>query len=236
MNLKQIRDECWDIARETSEMDSDRLWSLNEMNAYINRIYRDIARTTKIIIDSTTVSTCQITLSSATPIFALSPLILSVHDCYYCATQTSVPISKKLIYVPVICLGVDPMLITLHATPTYYSLDNATGNITFDTIPLSADVTPLLKLRVSRLPLLDLIEDIDIPEFLVKYHDYFKYGVLWLMYSKQDSEAYDLAKASDFYQMYQLDIAKLVDNNSYTRNTYGHKQGSQPIQKSNGEQ
>jgi len=27
MNLKQIREEAWDIARETAIRDSDRLWS-----------------------------------------------------------------------------------------------------------------------------------------------------------------------------------------------------------------
>jgi hypothetical protein len=54
MNLTQIRQECWDIARDIAITDSDRLWNKAEMNRYINRIYRHIARETKCIRDATT--------------------------------------------------------------------------------------------------------------------------------------------------------------------------------------
>ena len=54
MNLAQIRQECWDIARETSTSDGDRLWTKSEMNSYINRTYRHIARETRCIRDDIT--------------------------------------------------------------------------------------------------------------------------------------------------------------------------------------
>lgn len=60
MNLKQIREEAWDIAREVATVDLDRLWTTREMNRYINRTYRFIARETKCIRDSTTASVCMI--------------------------------------------------------------------------------------------------------------------------------------------------------------------------------
>lgn len=52
MTLSEIRQEAWDIARETATTDEDRLWTTAEMNRYINRIYRWIARETKCIRDS----------------------------------------------------------------------------------------------------------------------------------------------------------------------------------------
>ena len=43
MNLKEIRDEAYDIAREVGATDADRFWKIKEMNRYINRVYRFIA-------------------------------------------------------------------------------------------------------------------------------------------------------------------------------------------------
>lgn len=63
MNLKEIRDECWDQARDSAVVDSDRLWPKAQMNRYINRINRWIARETKCIRDSSDVNPtlCRIT-------------------------------------------------------------------------------------------------------------------------------------------------------------------------------
>jgi len=54
MTLEEIRQECWDEARETATNDIDRLWTTSEMNRYINRVYRNIARETRCIRDSIT--------------------------------------------------------------------------------------------------------------------------------------------------------------------------------------
>jgi hypothetical protein len=51
--------------------------------------------------------------------------------------------------------------------------------------------------------------DNDEPEFREDYHDFFKNGVLWLMYSKQDAEAQDLIKAGSYQKHLKADIDEI---------------------------
>lgn len=60
MTLKELRSEAWDIAREVGTSDSSRLWTTKEMNRYINRIYRHIARETRCIRDARTTAVCRL--------------------------------------------------------------------------------------------------------------------------------------------------------------------------------
>lgn len=65
MNLRQLREEAWARAREVGVSDSTRLWTKAEMNSYINRVYRHIARETRCIRDALTPAICQITVAPA---------------------------------------------------------------------------------------------------------------------------------------------------------------------------
>jgi len=63
MTLGDIRNECWDVARDTALVDQDRLWTKAEMNRYINRVYKVIARETRCIRDDITASICRIAVT-----------------------------------------------------------------------------------------------------------------------------------------------------------------------------
>lgn len=66
MNLKELREEAWDIARDTATSDTDRLWRKAEMNRYINRVYRRIARETRCIRDASPSSLTRISVAPPT--------------------------------------------------------------------------------------------------------------------------------------------------------------------------
>ena len=71
-----------------------------------------------------------------------------------------------------------------------------------------------LQLHVRRLPLVDLINDDDIPEFRMHYHDYLINGVLMHMYRKRDAETLDEAKASEFENAFLLDVDEIKQQES----------------------
>jgi len=77
MNLKELRQEAWDIARETGTSDVTRLWTTREMNRYINRVYRYIARETKCIRDDITAGVCRIPVSTYVNYAALQTAALT---------------------------------------------------------------------------------------------------------------------------------------------------------------
>lgn len=66
-----------------------------------------------------------------------------------------------------------------------------------------------LRLSVRRLPLVALIADGDSPEFRLDYHELMVNGVLWQMYSKQDAETIDEAKANNYFAMYMRDVDEI---------------------------
>lgn len=236
MNLKALREEAWDIARETATIDVDRLWTTREMNRYINRVYRRIARETKCIRDASTASICQIevrppadeaelTAWAATDSFAaqdllwyndpsswlygklvtpyvfdLHPLILDIDECKW----TKKP--WRLTKVSVNKWQVNPWWEQVLGMPTEYCTDYSNNTLA---INWRAEDTDTLRLIVRRMPLTDLTEDTDEPEFRTHYHDFMINGILWQMYSKQDAETIDTAKATDYYGLFLADIDEI---------------------------
>ena len=217
MNLKSIRDECWGIAREVSTIDTDRLWSQAEMNRYINRIYRWIARETRCIRDAITPTLCNIT---CTPIldptygsnpsswlynrlvipqnYALDPSILDIDEVKWTTLQW------RLNKVSVRKWQSNPWWEQVVGMSTEFCTDYSNNMLTLN---FRMEVADTLRLIVRRLPLTDLALDTDVPEFRSSYHDYFVNGVLWQMYSKQDADVIDLKKAAQ----YQMDFLRDVD-------------------------
>lgn len=236
MNLQQIREECWDIARETAVNDQDRLWTIAEMNRYINRTYRFIARETKCIRDSITPAICTIavappqdlaalTVAAATDPYAaqdlvwynstgswlyqklvapysfpLSPLVIDVDEVKWTDRQW------KLRTTSVVKWRINPWWEQVIGMPTEYATDGDNARIFLN---FRADYSDTLKLAVRRMPLADLINDTDIPEIRLHYHDFIVNGVLAQMYSKQDTQAFDQVKALDFQARFKADIDEI---------------------------
>ena len=233
MNLKEIREECWGIARDVALVDADRMWTTPEMNRYINRVYRFIARETQCIKDSITPEVC---LISVTPVdyTTLEPGTLD----YIWANE----VGNWLYH-----LDVAPYLLPLHASilqideakwmqqpwklqkvsstkwkrnpwwervsgiPTEYATDLQTGYLALNFRKVEADT---IQLCVRRLPLVDLTEDDDVPEFKTHYHDFMLNGILEQMYSKRDSETLDKVKASGYGAKFMLDVDEIKQQES----------------------
>ena len=228
MNLRDIRSECWDIARETATNDQDRLWSTSEMNRYINRTYRQIARETRCIKDAQTVSLCLLdspvvdytTLTpgtmdyiwandpnswlyhkDVTPFtYPLDPVILDVDEVKWTTRQW------RLTKVSVKKWQVNPWWEQVIGMPTEFCTDYSNNTLTLN---FRSEVADTMRLIVRRLPIVDLILDTDIPEFRTHYHDFIRFGVLEQMYSKQDSQAFDATKATEFGTRFKADLDEI---------------------------
>lgn len=234
MTLEEIRTEAWAIARDNAVVDADRLWSTAEMNRYINRIYRFIAKETKCIRDSETPAVCQIAVAPrvwstltaddgadyifvnstdswlyhkdvSANLFTLDSRILSIDECKWTSKQW------KLTKVSVSKWQTNPWWEQVIGMPTEYATDLTNGKIA---INFRAEDTDTLRLVVRRLPLVSLVDDADIPEFRIVYHDAFINGVLWLMYGKQDTEALNKVKSQEFYALFLKDIDEIKQEES----------------------
>lgn len=234
MTLDDLRQEAWNLARETATVDADRLWSESEMNLYINRVYRFIARETKSIRDSITPSVCRITVAPPTDLAALTSLAAT--DSWYAqdlawyndtgswlyhqlVSPYSLPLSPlilrideakwtinqwRLTKVSVTKWQTNPWWEQVIATmSTEYATDLDNNRIALNYRTQTSDT---LKLHVRRMPLTDLSADTDVPELRLEYHDFMLNGILYWMYSKQDSQTFDAAKALDFKSKFMEDV------------------------------
>lgn len=237
MNLKQLREEAWDIAREISAIDQDRLWTTREMNRYINRVYRYIARETKCIRDSETASICRVAVTPpadlaaltaqagtgdvyavqdlawyndpnswlyqtlvAPYVFTLDPLVLDIDEVKWTTKQW------RLNKVSVNKWQINPYWEQTIGMPTEYCTDLTNNKFALNFRDTTGDT---LRIIVRRMPLVDLSADTDTPEFRTHYHDFMINGILWQMYSKQDAEAIDKAKAAEYYALFMKDVDEI---------------------------
>ena len=229
MNLREIREECWDIARETAINDQDRLWSTREMNRYINRVYRFIARETKCIRDAVTPSVCELTSTvvdwttltpadglnytwATTPsswlyqkdvapyIYTLNPLIVQIDEVKWTTRQW------KLTNVSVAKWQTNPWWEQVVGLPTEFALDYSNNTLALN---FRSEESDTMRLQVRRMPLVDLVADTDVPEFRTHYHDFMVNGVLAQMYAKQDSQAFDAVKTLDFQARFDKDVNEI---------------------------
>ncbi|CAB4174773.1 hypothetical protein UFOVP1138_38 [uncultured Caudovirales phage] len=234
MTLKEIRDEAWAIARvSSSEPDESKLWNKSEMNRYINRVYRKIARETRCIRDAFTSSVCRIDISPPASLAVLQAL--AVNDVFaaddlagyndvdswlsgklvaprlFPLHPTILDIDEikwknwpwRLTVVSVTKWQNNPFWERIVGSPTECATDYQNGYLTLNYRTTASDT---LLMKVRRLPLTDLINDTDAPEFRTNYHDLMVNGVLAQMYAKQDAETIDLKKASDYEIAYRNDI------------------------------
>jgi hypothetical protein len=233
MNLRELREEAWDIARETAINDVDRLWTKREMDRYINRVYRFIARETKCIRDASPSTLTRITVAPPADLAALTTLATTdvyaaqdlvwyndvnswlyqklVTPYVYALSPLVLDIDEckwtnkqwRLTKVSVNKWQVNPWWEQTLGMPTEYCTDLSNNTLT---INYRAQDTDTLRLVIRRMPLTDLVSDTDEPEFRSHYHDFMVNGILWQMYSKQDAEIADKQKATEFYALYMKDV------------------------------
>jgi hypothetical protein len=233
MNLSEIRGEAWDIARDFGQVDEDRLWTKREMNRYINRVYKRIASETKCIRDNTTPSVC---LISTAPVdyttYATGTLDYiwandtdgwlyqkNVAPYVYTYHSSIIQIDEvkwsnrtwRLMKVSCTKWQTNPWWEKVVGMPTEYCTDLQNGAIALN---YRDEETDTLQLHVRRMPLVDLVDDNDIPEIRVNYHEFFLNGVLAMMFSKQDAEAFDGAKYNAYEQKFLKDLDEIKQEES----------------------
>jgi hypothetical protein len=231
ITLVEIRQECRDLARDFQA--EDYLWSDDEMNRYINRVYWRIATETRCIRDATTEEVCIInsapvdytTYAQGTLdylwandpnswlyhqdvcpyVFPLHQSIIDIEEVKWVSRQW------KLMKVSVNKWRPNPWWERVKGMPTEYCTDYKNKCLT---VNFRDTATDNLSLSVRRAPLAKLVDDADAPEFRENYHEFFMNGVLYYMYSKQDSEAFDKEKAAEHYQLYLKDIDEIKQQES----------------------
>jgi len=231
MNLQEIIDDCRDQARDNGALDVDRLWPDAEMVRYANKVQNRIARETLCIKDSTTPDICILALTpvdyttyvagtldyiwandSDHPLYQLdvTPYIVPLHD-------RILEIEEVKLMSGLYRLGKASVKWWQHyiqweatlSTPTEFATDLQVGSIALFGRMETADT---LQLAVSRMPLAPfVVADMDeqTPDIRVSYHDFFHNGILGYMYSKQDAETLDKAKAVDYNEQFDDDIDEI---------------------------
>jgi hypothetical protein len=214
MTLLEIITEIRSLADDEVGLDDDLFWSSSDLLAYVNRVYRKIAKECLCIRDASTPAVCQIavdpvdytTLTSGTldhlwansassPLYQLdvTPYLLALHASVLQIDEVKWAVRPwTLTKVSSQKWAQDVMWEQRVADPTEYATDLNTGKLALNYRSTAADI---LLLRIRRLPLADLAADTDVPEFRSAYHDAFMDGVLELMYLKQDAESFDKKKA-----------------------------------------
>lgn len=225
MDLQAIREEAWGIARVDTDVDRDRLWTIAEMNRYINRVYRRICKETLCLRDSTTLAVCSIpstpidytTLTPGTQDYVwandpdswlyqlnVAPYLIDLHPSIIQIDEVKwTKRAWKLRKVSVAKWQENAYWEQSIGLPTEYATDLQADKIALNYRDTAADT---LRLVVRRLPLVDLIEDTDVPEIRSIYHDRFLHGVLAQMYEKQDVEAFDMNKSETHEAKFLTDL------------------------------
>lgn len=233
MNLKEIRDECWGIARDDVGIDSDKFWRKDEMNRYINRTYRKIARETKCIRDAVTPSVCLIAVAPVdyityTPgtidyIWAntegdwlyhqnVAPYRFTLHDSILAIDEVKWTNNPWILrHVSVTKWQKNAYWEKVVGVPTEFATDLSNNVLALN---YRYNVSDTLRLAVRRMPLASLAADEDVPEFRLQYHDFFLNGVLEQMYQKLDPEIFDKTKSTDRGRMFLEDLDEIKQQES----------------------
>lgn len=182
--LLQIRTTTRTTLDDTST--TDQLWTDAELNEYINDAENQSCKIADLLIDSTTASISDITLVNGTGTYSISPLILKIFRAFVDgAAYPLIQTTKR-----VLDLTIPSWASAFGDERSFYVGD--TNKITIYKKP---DGAGTLRLTVSRLPLVVLSVDGDIPEIDEQYHNGMADWALYRAYSKQDSKTLDPEKA-----------------------------------------
>lgn len=229
MNLGEIKAEARGVARDEAADDKNRLWKDADLTLYANRVYRKIARETKCIRDAITPEVCLLPVTvvdhlaleegsidyllandSNSWLYQLdvAPLTLPLHSSILDIEEMKwVTKGWKLHHVSVSKWQTNYFWDRVPGLATEFCTDYSNGRLALN---YRATENDILKLVVKRMPLVNLADDADVPEFRPDYHDAFLPGLLSHMYSKQDAECIDLKKAADYLAEFEraIDLIK----------------------------
>ena len=182
--LLQIRTTTRTTLDDTSTI--DQLWTDTELNEYINDAENQSCKIADLLIDSTTASISDITLVNGTATYSISALILKIFRAFVDgATRPLIQTTKRILDLTY------PSWASASGGERSFFVEGANELIIYK----KPDGAGMLRLTVSRLPLVAMSNDDDIPEINAQYHDNLINWVLYRSYSKQDSKTLDPEKA-----------------------------------------
>jgi len=186
--------------------DTDNLWKNDELTAYATKIANHFCRQAKVIEDKNTADICTINIVADDTELAISDRITFITRAKITA-QTN----------PLMLVSTEWMDAkktdweNASAGPPELLINEGVGTDLVRIYP-KADTTYTLTMTVYRMLLADLEYDTDKSEEFpipAKYHDLLENGVLWLAYSKQDTDTLDLRKRTDHYRWHLEDLEEL---------------------------
>lgn len=200
MTLQEIID---DVAADLADTDTPYLWTNNDLLKYTNKSIDIMCEKAYLIADSTTALYCVQNLVLGTQSYAKHPKVIQVR--WARLDGMTIPVERKNLnwlesHFP-------SWQIVEPAFPRYFCEDIDQGKVTYIPSPDKAYTSRLLVYRYPVTPL-SLASPNASPEIEERYHKYLKYGILWQAYMKDDPEAYDPKRATEYKILFDKDVAR----------------------------
>jgi len=206
------------IADETGAT-SERFIKPWEMLDYANEAVYESCRRARLIVDSSTVAICQITVAAANAVYPYDPRIIGIRRVKLASTGKA--ISKAVFWeMDEIIPGWEAMTGTVEAIVT--GMD--TEKIRLFRIPTAVDT---LNLTVVRLPLRLLANNDDVPEINARFHRSLVHYMKHKAYNNQDSEAFDKNRADVHLALFEAEFGpkSAAINELFDEMNYGYQPG-----------
>jgi hypothetical protein len=178
--------ELMDRVRKTLDdeigVEADRLWTEIELLEYANDAEREACIRMRILVDSTTAATSEVTVVSGTHTYALSSKVVSVDRAKMQATADPAlhPITKKILDIT------DPAWEVTSEVPRNYIIEDIDTVKSMRLYP-NPNANGVLGLTVVRLPLAIMAAG-DVPEIPEPLHLDLMNWMLYRAYTKQDTK------------------------------------------------
>ena len=201
MTLSEIRQKCRSLLDDEVGAASDSYWSNDDLNEYINASIEEMHERTLCVTDSITDAVCLIILVAGQRHYALHESVLDIQTVQ--PSWKVEPLSKQSIAT------VSPTWLSETGLPYSYLMDYSHRTLSLTSAPATVSGESL-RLTVQRLPLVELVEDTDVPEILKQYHRRIFDGVVSKAYFKQDSEVYNPAKGNVHRVKWESSLEEII--------------------------
>lgn len=173
------------------------------LTQYANDAQNEACRRARLLLDSTTVAVCSLTIVALTVTYTRHASILFIRRAKWTAADGSAAILR-----PVSSRDLDKMdssWDTQTGRPRGYVIDTTTGQ--FRPFP-TPDVAGTVALTVIRTPLAALALDADVPEIPARFHAGLENWMRKRYYDMQDAEIKDPKKAAEAELDFEREFGK----------------------------
>lgn len=188
--------------REVDDVQEPYLWSDDEGLEYADDAQNEACRRARLIVDSTTTSTCSITTVVGTATYALSPLVLRVNRVR--VAGESLPLGAYMVRdMDRVSPGWEDD--TQTSTPITWIPDFESGKIRVYPAP---NAITTLKLQVVRLPINALTSKDVALEIRAEYQKSLRHWMVYRGFLKRDTETYNEKAAAAALALFEREFGK----------------------------